>query len=125
MARWLDDEQFTAAEWWRGLCVTAYMTGWRSVRCWRSVGSMLTWKSEATRWPPDNKGKRDQKIPLHPVVIEHLRKLQSFSLLVFPWGHARRGLYEEFHAIQKRLKFSSLAPSRSTASTTCVGHSQP
>lgn len=96
------DGPFTAAGWWRGLCMAAYMTGWR-------VGSLLALRWEhvdleigtAVSLAADNKGKRDQKIPLHPVVIEHLKKLRSFSPLVFPWPHTRRGLYGEFHAIQK------------------------
>ncbi len=49
----------------------------------------------------DNKGKRDVLVPLHPLAIEHLRKLASFSPLVFPWDHDRRGLFTEFHTIQK------------------------
>ena len=89
-------------DWWRGLLVTAYMTGWR-------IGSLL-----ALRWADvdlehawavsragDNKGKRDQRIPLHPLVVEHLRKLVSFSPVVFAWDCPRRGLWDEFHAIQK------------------------
>ncbi|HTM55353.1 MAG TPA: tyrosine-type recombinase/integrase [Pirellulales bacterium] len=93
---------FDRADWWRGLMVMAYMTGWR-------IGSLL-----ALRWgdvdleagtavsrAEDNKGKRDQRIPLHPLVVEHLRKLKSFSPVVFVWEHPRRGLFDEFHAIQK------------------------
>ncbi len=49
----------------------------------------------------DNKGRRGEIIPLHPVVIDHLRKLKSFDTLVFPWPHNRRGLWDEFHRIQK------------------------
>src|SRR5436309_8057472 len=68
----------------------------------------------ALRWPDvaldgataltraaDNKGKRDQKTPLHPLVVEHLRKLVSFSLTVFPWPYRYRSLFTEFAALQK------------------------
>lgn len=92
----------TAADWWRGLLVMAYMTGWR-------IGSLL-----AVRWDDvdldagtvlsraeHNKGKRDQLVPLHPLVIEHLRKLRSFSPLVFPWPSNMRVLYDHFHVLQK------------------------
>jgi integrase len=50
----------------------------------------------------DNKGKRDQKIALHPVVVEHLRKIKSFSPVVFPWNHGTRMIFAAFEAIQKK-----------------------
>jgi integrase len=52
-----------------------------------------------SRWA-DNKGKRDQIIPLHPIVVEHLRKLAAFAPAMFPW-HRRRGkVFSEFGLIQ-------------------------
>ena len=83
-------QPFDAADWWRALLVTAYMTGWR-------IGSLLALRREdvdleagwALSRADDNKGKRDQRVPLHPIVVDHLRKLASFSPLVFPWNHAR------------------------------------
>src|SRR5919199_997432 len=46
-----------------------------------------------TRWS-DNKGKRDERVKLHPVVVEHLRKLPGFTPTVFPWPHNVRTLYD-------------------------------
>ncbi len=100
-AWWSKDEPFTAAEWWRGLLVMVYMTGWR-------IGSLLAlrWedvdleKRTAVSRAADNKGKRDQRVPLHPLVVEHLRTMVSFSPEVFTWDYARRALFDEFHAIQ-------------------------
>jgi integrase len=93
------------ADWWRGLLVLAYMTGWR-------IGAIL-----ALRWAnvdldsghaisraADNKGKRDVRIPLHPLVVEHLRKLVSFAPFVFTWNSTRRALYDDFAAIQRAAK---------------------
>jgi integrase len=87
---------------WRGLLVMAYMTGWR-------IGSLL-----ALRWSDvdlgqgvaisraaDNKGKRDQRVPLHPLVVEHLGRLKSFSPTVFTGFACRRTAYKEFAEIQK------------------------
>jgi len=79
----------------------AYMTGWR-------IGSILAVRREdvdlAEGWAlsraKDNKGKRDQKIPLHPVVIDHLKKLAGFAPVVFPWNHGGRRLFEEFNTLQ-------------------------
>ena len=48
----------------------------------------------------DNKGKRDQRIPLHPLVVEHLRKLPSFATMMVPWAHSRREVFEAFGEIQ-------------------------
>jgi integrase len=101
-ARWPDEGPFAPADWWRALLVTAYMTGWR-------IGSLLALRREdvdletgfALSRAADNKGKRDQRVPLHPLAVDHLRKLASFSPLVFPWNHDRRGLFTEFHVIQR------------------------
>ena len=82
------------AEWWRALLVTAYMTGWR-------VGQLLSLKwadidleanTAITRAEVvGNKGKRDERIPLHPVAVDHLKRLTgSFSTHVFPWNQDRR-----------------------------------
>ena len=100
-ARWPAELPYAAGDWWRGLLISAYMTGWR-------IGSLLALRREhvdlevgtAVSLAKHNKGKRDQKIPLHPIVIEHLRKLVSFSPVIFPWDRSRRSLYEEYHSIQ-------------------------
>jgi integrase len=52
----------------------------------------------------DNKGKRDERVKLHPVVVEHLRPLASFDPHVFPWNHDRRTLDDEFRRIQEAAK---------------------
>jgi integrase len=94
-----------AADWWRALLVTAYMTGWR-------IGALLAlrWQdvdleagTALTRFE-DNKGKRDALVKLHQVVVEHLGKLASFDVGVFPWNHNERTLYYEFARIQEAAK---------------------
>jgi integrase len=92
---------YPAADWWRGLLIMAYMTGWR-------IGSLLALRREdvdleagtAVSRAQDNKGKRPVLIPLHPVIVEHLLKLPSFSPTVFPWQQNRRQLFVEFGRIQ-------------------------
>jgi integrase len=89
------------AAWWQALLVFAQMTGWR-------IGEMLAlqWddvdldKGQAITRASDNKGKRSEIAPLHPVVIEHLKKIRAFHPNVFPWEHHRRTLDVEFAAIQ-------------------------
>jgi integrase len=76
---------FAPADWWRALIVFQYMTGWR-------IGEPLALSRDhldleagtAVTRADDNKGGRDDLVPLHSVVIEHLRKIASFEPVVFP-----------------------------------------
>jgi integrase len=78
------------------------MTGWR-------ISDMLALHRDdldlqtghAITRADDNKGNRDDRVKLHPVIIDHLKKLASFEPMVFPWPHDRRTLDEEFHRIQR------------------------
>lgn len=89
------------AAWWRGLFVTAFMTGWR-------IGELLALKWDdvdldegtAVTRARDNKGGRDAVVRLHPIVLEHIRVLRCFHPNVFPWDHHRRTLDSEFAKIQ-------------------------
>jgi integrase len=93
---------FPASAWWRALLVTAYMTGWR-------IGALLALrrddvdldKGTAFSLAADTKGKRDQLVPLHPVVVEHLRGLADFDPAVFPWPYRRGTVFAEFGRIQE------------------------
>jgi Site-specific recombinase XerD len=105
VARWPERQSFAPADWWRGLLMFGYMTGWR-------IGSILAlrWedvdldKGQALSKAENNKGGRDQLVPLHPVVVDHLRKLRSFSPLVFPWDRGRRTLYTAWEEILTAAK---------------------
>jgi integrase len=88
------------------LLVTCYLTGWR-------IGQVLALRWEdvdlergtAVSRGEDNKGRRDVLLPLHPMVVEHLRPLAgSFDPYVFPWNHNRRTLWTEFHRIQEATR---------------------
>jgi integrase len=78
-----------------------YMTGWR-------IGDMMGLRradldldaGTAVSRGDVNKGKRDERVKLHTVVIDHLRKIAGFDSHVFPWNHNRRTLDTEFHRIQ-------------------------
>jgi integrase len=90
------------ADWWRGLMVMGFMTGWR-------ISDMLGLRREdldleggyAVTRGADNKGKRDERVKLHPVVVEHLRRLSGFGLCVFTWNHDRRTLQNIFAEVQE------------------------
>ena len=104
----------TAADWWRGLLTMAYMTGWRIGQLfslkWTDIdldnGTAIT-RVEVL----GNKGKRDERIPLHPVVLAHLRKLAgSFDPQVFPWNKQYRKLWPVFNQIQVAAKLADGSP---------------
>ena len=93
---------YSPSDWWRALITFAYMTGWR-------VGEPLAlrWddvsldKGQAITRHADNKGKRDDVALLHPVVVDHLRKLVDFGEVVFYWPHHERTLWADFARIQE------------------------
>jgi integrase len=93
---------YSPAEWWRGLITMAYMTGWR-------IGDILKLRRDqvdleagtAISLAEDNKGKRDDRVKLHSVVVEHLRQLPGFSPVVFPWDRHIRTLYSVFARFQE------------------------
>jgi len=93
---------YAPGDWWRALIVFNYMTGWRV-----SEPLALSWddvsldKGTAITRHADNKGKRDDQIILHPIVVDHLRKIVDLDPLVFYWPHHRRTLWEDFHRIQE------------------------
>jgi integrase len=101
-ARWPEDQPYPAADWWRALLITAYMTGWR-------ISALLALRRDdvdldagtALSRAKDTKGKRDQLIPLHSIVIEHLKRLAGFSPVYFPWSHGMRRVFSEFERMQK------------------------
>ena len=85
----------------RDFLVTLLLTGRR-----RGELEPLTWddvsldNATAITWHEDNKGKRDEVVPLHPIVVEHLRKIVDLGTRVFAWPHHERTLYDEFARIQ-------------------------
>lgn len=101
-ARMPTGRPYEPADWWRALIVMGYMTGWR-------IGDMLALRRSdldleagfAITRAENNKGKRDAKVKLHVLVIEHLQKLADFDPCVFAWPHNRRTLHTQFARIQE------------------------
>lgn len=119
-ARKPKDLPYPPADWWRGLFVFAYMTGWR-------IGDMLALRREdvdlkegyAITRAEDNKGNRDDKVKLHSVVVEHLAKLAAFDPMMFPWPRDRRALDTEFDRIQHAAKIALPCAKKHTHSPSC------
>lgn len=109
-----DVPNVVAADWWRGVLVTAYMTGWRIGQIlalkWSDVdaeANTITIRANVT----GNKGKREERIPLHPAVAAQLKLLEgSFDSHVFPWNRDRRELWPIFQAIQLKAILANKKP---------------
>ena len=92
-------------DWWRALLVMGYMTGWRISELLALRREDLDFESgEAVTRAEDNKGKRDERVKLHPVVIEHLRRVRTFAPVVLPWNYNRRTLHSAFMRLQVAAK---------------------
>lgn len=96
---------FPAADWWRALLIFAFMTGWR-------IKEILSLRRDdldldggfAVTGHVDNKGGRDERVTLPPIVVSHLREIRSLDPFVFPLHFPEKKLYAEFAALQKSAK---------------------
>ncbi len=94
---------YTPGDWWRALLMTAYMTGWRinELMLLRRANVDLE-SGVAILEANETKRQRAERLPLHPVVIEHLALLPGFSIEMFPFGDLERTfLWDEFGRIQR------------------------
>ena len=93
---------YSAADWWRAFLVFQAMTGWRMGEPLALRVDDVDFKAgQAITRHGDNKGRRDEAIPLHPVVVEHLQRIIGPPGLVFPWYHSRELIWTQFHRIQE------------------------
>lgn len=103
-----DDFHAGAPAWWQAMLVFGQMTGWR-----RGETLTLKWgnvdleKGHAVTRAAFNKGRRDEITPLHPVVVEHLKRIKPDAMplvlaekRVFPWSDCDEYIYGEFARIQ-------------------------
>jgi integrase len=101
-ARFPQGQTYTAGDWWRALVTMGFMTEWR-------IGDMLGLRRDdvdldagtAVTRGDVNKGKRDELVKLHPVVIDHLRRVASFSDFALPWPHDPRTAHTIFAEIHE------------------------
>ena len=60
-------------------------------------------------------------MPLHPIVVDHLRQIASFEPVVFPWYHGREMLWIEFRRIQEKagIKLDCMIPQEHEHTPAC------
>jgi len=105
VARPADIPNVTVADWWRGVMVFTYMTGWRISEVLALQRADLDLEGGyAITLAEDNKGDRDERVKLHQVVIDHLKRIATFGEFVFPWNHNKTTLYNDFATIQEAAK---------------------
>jgi integrase len=96
-----EGRRYPAADWWRALLAFAYMTGWR-------IGEILDLRRDdvnletgiATVDAENTKGRREARVELHPIVVDHLRAIVEFQPLVFDWPHHERTLWADFKSLK-------------------------
>jgi integrase len=111
---------YSTADWWRALLIFLGTSGWRigeTLRLlWANVdiegGSVITRHTT-------NKGKRDERTPMPPVAIDHLRRIRDFAPEVFRWPHHRRTLDTEWHTIQTAAGIHLACPHDHTHRDAC------
>lgn len=118
-------QAYPPSDWWRAAVIYLYMTGWRIGELLALPRSDIDLKTghSITRGD-DNKGKRDERIPLHPAIVEHLERLAGFGERMFPWpieGNPtwKKELYAEWAKIQKAAGIHLDCPKRHEHTDAC------
>ena len=116
--------------WWRALIVLGYNTALRR----RSILSIPVEALVLEKRPflvvdcRIIKTRRELLVPLHRIVVEHLKKIHFRNDKVFDWPHSQRTFYREWHKIQSAAgvkKHIGLHDLRRTCASEVCEHASP
>lgn len=92
---------FTPGQWWRAYLIFLYLTGWRAIERLSIRKEDVDVEDHRVHLRADyTKAGRDEIVPLHSVIVEHLASIKSFGPLLLPWEYGRRTLWDVFAEIQ-------------------------
>jgi integrase len=93
----------SCADFWRGLLVFLFLTGWRIGQTLELLKSDVNLQTGEVFSPAkQNKGRRDVICRIHPMVIEHLRPLlNTFDEKLFALATGQDSLGDQFTKIQR------------------------
>ena len=91
----------SAADWWRGMLMLLFMTGWRinqALALRRADVNLET--GEVFSHAEDTKGNKDVKLMLHPLAVEHLKRVPGFHEKILHFPQCATILWREFRRLQ-------------------------
>ncbi len=95
------EQGYSAEQWWQAYLVFLYLTGWRAMEPLSLTKEDIDWERQRVFLRAENnKGDRDEVVPLHPLILAHLEQIKSFGPHLLPWPLPRRKLWDTFHKIQ-------------------------
>jgi len=111
---------YSSGQWWRVLILTALMTGMRIKELLTVFREDVDLEAGQIRLAaPNTKAKRADRVPIHPVLVEHLASLKDFNRMMFNWPYSDRYLYTQWYAIQKEAGINLPCDEEHEHSETC------
>jgi len=94
-------DAYSPSDWWQAYLVMLFLTGWRAMEPLSVPRKDIDWDNGRVFLRAEaSKGRRDELVPLHPLILDHLQRVQSSEPMLLPWPYGRRRLWDEFHRIQ-------------------------
>jgi integrase len=91
----------TPEDWWRALLCFAYMTGWRISEIMDLKSTDLDLEVGTARVDAEaTKGRREARVELNSILVEHLRAIVGGQPMVFSYPHDRRTLWVDFQNLK-------------------------
>lgn len=87
--------------WWRGLMQTAIMTAYRKSALLSLRWVNIDWQQQTIGLPAEaDKCHTERRKPVLPGLLKYLQRIRTSQPLIFPWPHAPRTWYRQWHRNQ-------------------------